>query len=107
MPGVLVATDSFKGTMSAHEVSAAIAEGFAAAGWDVDECPLADGGEGTGEILLAALGGETVAVEATDPLGRPVDAVYRLLGDGSTAVVEVAEASGLNMPMLDPEPASG
>ncbi len=95
MPSVLVAPDSFKGTFTAFEVAEALAGGFESEGWSADRCPLADGGEGTGAVLLAALGGDTVAIEATDPLGRSIDAVYRLLGDGTTAVVEVAEASGL------------
>ncbi|MEJ7876104.1 MAG: glycerate kinase [Solirubrobacterales bacterium] len=95
MPGVLVAPDSFKGTLTASDVAEALAGGFESVGWSADRCPLADGGEGTGEVLMDALGGETVPIEASDPLGRPVDAVYRSLGDGATAVVEVAEASGL------------
>jgi len=95
MPSVLVAPDSFKGSLTAGEVAEALAGGFESEGWQADRGPLADGGEGTGEVLLGALGGERVAMEATDPLGRPIDATYRLLGDGTTAVVEVAEASGL------------
>ena len=56
---------------------------------------IADGGEGTLEVLLTALGGETAAADASDPLGRPVRAGFGLLDDGRTAVVEVAAASGL------------
>ena len=66
-----------------------------------DLCPAADGGEGTAEILLDALGGERRQAEAHDPLGRPIEASYAVVRDGTEAVVEVAAASGLNL--LDPE----
>jgi glycerate kinase len=62
-----------------------------------DLCPVADGGEGTLEVLLTALGGETAGAPATDPLGRPIRAAgFALIEDGGTAIVEVAEASGLH-----------
>jgi glycerate kinase len=67
------------------------------AGALADLCPAADGGEGTGEILLAALGGERRSAPAHDPLGRPIQAGFALLRDGSEAVVEVAAASGLGL----------
>ena len=88
---VLVAPDKFKGTFTAAEVASAIAAGLRAAGREVEELPVADGGEGT----AAALGGTPVAVSASDPLGRPVEASYAWLDDGTTAVVEAADASGL------------
>lgn len=66
-----------------------------------DLCPAADGGEGTAEILLEALGGERRQAEAHDPLGRPIEADYAVVRDGTEAVVEVAAASGLSL--LDPE----
>jgi len=91
----LVAPDSFKGTMGSAEVAAALAAGFETAGWQVVTCPLADGGEGTAEALRLGLGGRRVAVEASDPLGRRVEAGYTLLAGAEAAVVEVAEASGL------------
>jgi glycerate kinase len=59
--------------------------------------PVADGGEGTAEALAAATGGRMVHVTARDPMGRPVDAAFALLGDGRTAVVEMARASGLTL----------
>jgi glycerate kinase len=92
----LVAPDSFKGTFSAHEVAHAIAEGLRAAGRDARELPVADGGEGTMEVLVAALGGEIRTATVSDPLGRPVEAGFALLPDGS-AVVEMAQASGLSL----------
>jgi glycerate kinase len=92
---VLVAPDSFKGTLAAPEVATAIARGLRAAGREAEELPVADGGEGTMEVLVAALGGELHEAEVSDPLGRPVEAVFALLPDGRTAVVETAQASGL------------
>lgn len=105
----LLAPDSFKGTLSAANVVAALASGFEEVGWEVDRCPLADGGEGTGEVLLDALGGEWREVEAHDPLGRPIRASFALVDRRRMAVVEVAAASGLNLVAeheRDPESAS-
>jgi glycerate 2-kinase len=102
MPGVrerpvLVAPDSFKGTFAAAKVAGAIGRGLERAGlMPPDLCPVADGGEGTLDVLLTQLGGELVAAEAGDPLGRPVKAGFALLEDGGTALVEMAAASGLN-----------
>src|SRR5205085_7900023 len=88
---------SFKGTLRATEVAAALARGLEAAGWPVEACPVADGGEGTMEVLLTALGGETAAAPVHDPLGRELTAGFGLLEDGGTAVVETAQASGLEL----------
>ena len=93
----LVAPDSFKGTFTAAEVAAAIARGLRDAGQPTDELPVADGGEGTQAVLVAARGGTVVETSAHDPLGREVQASFALLGDGRTAVVEVAAASGLTL----------
>jgi glycerate kinase len=93
----LVAPDSFKGTFTASEVAAAIARGLRAAGQPTGELPVADGGEGTRAALLAALGGTTESAVAHDPLGREIEASFALLGEGRTAVVEVAAASGLTL----------
>ena len=92
----LIAPDSFKGTFSAREAAAAIADGLRSADREAVELPVADGGEGTMEVLAAALGGEVRTVTASDPLGRPVEAGFALLPDGS-AVVETAQASGLGL----------
>jgi glycerate kinase len=101
---MLVAPDSFKGTFSAPQVAAAVGRGLEAAGRPVDLCPLADGGEGTLEILLEALGGEPVSVTVEDPLGREVEAEFGLLEEGRArrpvAIVEMAQASGLTL--VDP-----
>jgi glycerate 2-kinase len=99
---VLVAPDGFKGTFRATEVAAAIGRGLESAGLrPPDLCPVADGGHGTMEVLLTALGGETAAARVHDPLGREIEAAFGLLEDGGTAVVEMARASGLAL--LEPE----
>jgi glycerate kinase len=95
---VLVAPDSFKGTFSAPEVAGAIGRGLERGGlMPPDLCPVADGGEGTLDALLPQLGGELVAAEVQDPLGRPVKAGFGLVEDGGTAIVEMASASGLGL----------
>lgn len=93
----LIAPDSFKGTYAADEVAAAMARGVREADAEADVCPLADGGEGTLEVLLGALGGSRIAVRVHDPLRRQVRAAFGLLEDGGTAVVEMAAASGLTL----------
>ncbi|HEX2313027.1 MAG TPA: glycerate kinase, partial [Thermomonospora sp.] len=94
---VVVAPDSFKGSLGAAEVCAAVAEGVRRAVPDAEvvAVPMADGGEGTLDCFLGALGGTEVVLDVTDPLGRPVRARYGLSGDGASAVVELAAASGL------------
>lgn len=99
---VVIAPDSFKGSLSAREVAQAIASGIRKV-WPeaVIECvPLADGGEGTVRALVDATGGAIVDVRVTGPMGTPVDAFFGLLGDGTTAVIEMAAASGL--PLVPP-----
>jgi glycerate 2-kinase len=91
----LVAPDSFKGSFGAPEVAAAIARGLRGAGREAEELPVADGGEGTMDVLVRALGGQLGTAVVSDPLGRPVEASFALLPDGRTAVVETAQASGL------------
>ena len=90
----LVAPDSFKGTLTAGEVAAAVAAGLRAAGQDATELPIADGGEGTMDVLLEAMGGERRTARVKDPLGGTLEAELGLL-DGNTAIVETAQASGL------------
>jgi glycerate kinase len=94
---ILVAPDSFKGSFSAAEVAAAIAAGLRGAGREANELPVGDGGEGTMDVLLNALGGEGRTATVGDPLGRPVEASFALLPDGRSAVVETAQASGLGL----------
>lgn len=93
---LLAAPASLKGVLAAGAAAAALAAGARGAGVGVeaDECPVADGGEGTADALYGALGGEWRSVRVTDPLGRPVEARWLALPDG-TAVVESAAAIGL------------
>jgi glycerate kinase len=97
---ILVAPDSFKGTLSATEVATAIGRGLEQGGRPAELCPVADGGEGTLAVLLSALGGRPESVSVTDPLGRAVEASFGLVQDGAgrlAALVETAAASGLGM----------
>ncbi|TMC70034.1 MAG: glycerate kinase [Chloroflexi bacterium] len=101
-PRVIVAPQSFKGSADAVAVASAIARGVRRA-WPeahVEEMPLADGGEGTVRALVTATKGGVRRSRVHDPLGRQIDADWGVLGDGVTAVVEMAAASGL--PLLDP-----
>lgn len=96
---IVIASDSFKECLAAHEVCAAIAEGVrrAVPECEIVEVPMADGGQGTVEAMVRATGGEFRQATVTGPLGDPVDARYGVLGDRSTAVIEMASASGLEM----------
>jgi glycerate kinase len=98
---VVAAPDKFKGTLTAAEAARAISAGWRRAdpAAEVDEVPVADGGEGTLEALVAALGGHTERVVVTGPLGDPVDAEFGLVDspEGFLAVVEMASASGLRL----------
>lgn len=95
----LVAPQEFKGTLTAAEAASALAEGLrqGAPGVELDVAPLADGGPGTVDALLAGLGGERVTCTVQGPLGVPVRATYGLLDSGRTAVIEMAAASGLSL----------
>jgi glycerate kinase len=88
----LAAPDKFRGTLTAREAAAAIAAGAKRAGWTAVELPLADGGEGT----LDVLGGGNRRTIVTGPLGDPVEAAWRLEADG-TALIEAAQACGLTL----------
>jgi len=90
----LAAPAPLKGVLGAGEAAKALADGLRSAGVDADECPVADGGEGTAEVLRAARAGAWHEAVVADPLGRPVTARWLELPDGS-AVVEAAEAIGL------------
>jgi glycerate kinase len=97
---VLVAPDKFKGTLTAAEAARAMSAGWRRGdpGAEVDEVPVADGGEGTLDALVEALGGRTERIRVTGPLGDPVDAELGLVeGEVLTAVVEMARASGLGL----------
>ncbi len=96
----LASPASLKGVLTPLEAAAALALGLRSVeGVEACEVPVADGGEGTAEVLQATLGGEWKKAVVSDPLGRPVEARWLVLADG-TAVVEAAEALGL--PLIAP-----
>jgi len=100
---LVAAPNPYKGSLGAPAAARAIALGArdAFADAEVFEVPVADGGEGTVEALVAARGGELVSVTVRGPLGEPVDAAIGLIDGGRTAVLELAASSGL--PLLSPE----
>ena len=131
---VVIAPDSFKGSLPAADVAAALAEGVldVCADAQIDVCPMADGGEGTVDAVVAATGGRFVTVEVFDPLGAQIRARFGLVGTGAeanlpgelglaaaevladgesdlrqagTAVIEMSAASGLSLvPLADRDP---
>jgi glycerate kinase len=96
----LLSPASLKGVLGADAAAAALGRGLRDAGADAVELPVADGGEGTAQVLHAALGGEWRSARVPDPLERPLEATWLLLPDGR-GVVEAASAIGL--PLLRPE----
>ncbi|TYR72973.1 glycerate kinase [Rossellomorea vietnamensis] len=94
---IVAAPDSFKESMTAMEVCNSIEKGFRKVFPQacVHKIPIADGGEGTVHALVSATNGMLVDIEVTGPHGKPVNAYYGVLGDGRTAVIEMAAASGL------------
>lgn len=101
MKTILLAFDSFKGSLTSREVADAFEEGVRTIVPDceVRKVCLADGGEGTAEALVTSLDGEWVEAEVFDPLMRPIRARYGLVDNGQTGIIEMAVASGL--PLLD------
>ena len=99
MKKIIIASDSFKGCLSSLEVAHAAGNGIRKVlpACEVVAVPVADGGEGTTEALVAALNGRFVSCEVHDPLMNPIQAEYGILGDGLTAVIEMASASGLTL----------
>ena len=92
---IVCAPDSLKGVLAAPAAARALADGARRAGADAVELPLADGGEGTAEVLQAAWGGTWRTTKVVDPLGRERTARFLYVEDRSLAVVETAEAIGL------------
>ncbi|UPQ89349.1 glycerate kinase [Vibrio sinaloensis] len=100
---IVIAPDSYKESLTAMEVATAIESGFKQVLPHAEyvKLPMADGGEGTVQSLVDATGGHIVSAEVTGPLGQKVEGFYGVLGDGSTAVIEMAAASGLHL--VEPE----
>ncbi|MGG4012470.1 glycerate kinase [Bacillus smithii] len=96
---IVIAPDSFKESLSAFQAARAIEKGFRDVFPEAEYVliPMADGGEGTVQSLVDATGGTVIEKRVTGPLGEPVDAFFGLLGDGKTAVIEMAAASGLHL----------
>jgi len=106
---VVIAPDKFKGSLRASQAAQAMARGVRSVlpSAEIEEVPMADGGEGIVEALVAATGGTFHTADATGPLGKTVQARFGMLGDGRTAVVEMATASGLVLvPADDRDPLS-
>ena len=106
MKKAVIIPDSFKGTFTSAEVCETVRESLERRYQDI-ECvliPAADGGEGTADAFLRALGGQRINVLTTDPIGRNIEAHYALI-NGRTAVIEMAQASGLTL-LERPEPMS-
>lgn len=99
MTKYVVAPDSFKESMTAKEVCDAMEKGIkeADSAAEVIKVPMADGGEGTVDSLVDVTHGQRVIVEVTGPLGNKISAYYGILGNGTTAVIEMAKASGLEI----------
>jgi len=96
---ILLAIDSFKGTLSSKECSQIVKKTIKSISpeSEIHAIPIADGGEGTVEAFLETLGGSVIKVSVHDPLGRKIEAKYGIFDDGKTAIVEMAEASGINL----------
>ncbi|MTV36530.1 glycerate kinase [Duganella radicis] len=96
---IVIAPDSFKESLTAMAVANEIEAGFREIFPDAEyrKLPVADGGEGTVQAMIDASGGQLLALQVTGPLGEPVSAFYGLMGDGQTAVIEMAAASGLEL----------
>ncbi len=96
---ITVAIDSFKGSLSTFQAGQAVAEGAKRAFPDaqVTVCPLADGGEGTVDAIIAATGGETVEVTVHDPIGRLISGSYGIIPHTKTAIIEMSAAAGITL----------
>jgi glycerate 2-kinase len=94
---ILIAPDKFKGALSAREAAENIVKGLrdALPGAKIEMVPMADGGEGTAEVICNARGGSWVQCKAHDPLGREIDVHYAWIGDEKLAVIEMSEAAGM------------
>lgn len=103
MERIVIASDSFKGSLTSLQVAESAAQGVHSVYPDCEvvKVNVADGGEGTMDALRSTLGGDWVKVMASDPLGRKREVSYVILGDGVTAVIEMSAASGL--PLLSPD----
>jgi glycerate kinase len=100
---ILIAPDSFKGSLSAQEVANSIERGMRKVypSAEIFKIPMADGGEGTIEAILAVKQGKKMAIQAKNPLGKEISASYAILEEENTAIIEMATASGLPLLALE------
>jgi glycerate 2-kinase len=100
---ILISPNAFKNSLTANEAAAAISKGLVQSKLDCTcECfPIGDGGDGTAELIIKKCGGEWVTIVVHDPFGREINAAFGLIDDGNTAVIEMADASGMRL--LRPE----
>src|SRR5438067_7521265 len=96
---ILIAPNAFKNCLSATAVAEAIQEGLTQSPLSfTSECfPIGDGGDGTGELIIQKLNGAIITAEVHDPLGRKIKSSFGLIEEGKTAVIEMADASGLRL----------
>lgn len=96
---IVIAPDSFKGCLNALDVALAMRRGVHRVYPDsvIEMIPMADGGEGTVEAILCAVRGAKIELDVTDPLARSIGAVYALIDEGETSIIEMAAASGLTL----------
>jgi glycerate kinase len=93
---VLIAPNAFKHSLTAAEAARAIQRGLSPT--FTTECfPVGDGGDGTGDLLIERLGGQRITTQARDPFGRPISTYWGLAGNSHTAIIEMANASGLRL----------
>ncbi|MDR2968126.1 MAG: glycerate kinase [Tannerellaceae bacterium] len=99
MKKIIIASDSFKGSVSSLEVAESVKKAIHSVfpNCEVGMIPVADGGEGTVEAMVDGLNGQWITCKVHDPLMQPMEAAYGILGDGKTAVLEMASASGLTL----------
>ena len=99
MKKIIIASDSFKGCLSSPEIAHAAGNGIRKVlpACEIVGIPVADGGEGTTEALVAAMNGRLVLYDVHDPLMNTIRVKYGILGDGITAVIEMSSASGLTL----------
>lgn len=103
MKKIVLAFDSFKGSLTSREVAEAFIAGVGVVDPNVECCvvAIADGGEGMAEAIVGSVGGEMVFTSAHDPLGRPIKASYGLIDKGVTAIVPISSASGITLLGVD------
>jgi glycerate kinase len=96
---ILIAPNAFKNCLSATEVAEAIYEGLqqSSLSFTAERFPIGDGGDGTGSLIIQKLKGKIVSCEVKDPLGRKITSSFGLIDEGRTAVIEMADASGLRL----------